>query len=223
MFTGVEQARKECEDIAALGLKSKIAVHVRCDEKDVRAAIDSGVDAINVYMATSAQLSKYSHGKSIEKVIETATRVLAVAISNNVEVRFSCEDSFRSNLDDIIDVYRAITAIGVHRVGLADTVGVATPAQVAAVTKRVREVVGENVGINFHTHNDTGCCIANALVALESGATHIDTTILGIGERNGMSKHKKTLASLTFCTICWILLFLLRMTCRACFSFNGID
>lgn len=52
---------------------------------------------------------------------------------------------------------------------------------------RVREAIGPDVGINFHTHNDTGCCVANALVAIESGATHIDTSILGIGERNGIT------------------------------------
>src|SRR5213595_1242476 len=40
--------------------------------------------------------------------------------------------------------------------------------------------------IEFHAHNDTGCAIANAFAALEAGATHIDTTVLGIGERNGI-------------------------------------
>ena len=56
-----------------------------------------------------------------------------------------------------------------------------------AVTRHFTPAVGPDIGINFHTHNDTGCCIANAFVALEAGATHIDTTILGIGERNGIT------------------------------------
>jgi homocitrate synthase len=41
--------------------------------------------------------------------------------------------------------------------------------------------------IEFHGHNDSGCAIANACAALEAGATHIDTTVLGIGERNGIT------------------------------------
>jgi len=41
--------------------------------------------------------------------------------------------------------------------------------------------------VEFHGHNDSGCAIANACAALEAGATHIDTTILGIGERNGIT------------------------------------
>ena len=53
-------------------------------------------------------------------------------------MRFSCEDAFRSDVDEIIQVYKAVVEMGAHRVGLADTVGVATPAQVKSVTERVR-------------------------------------------------------------------------------------
>jgi len=75
--------------------------------------------------------------------------------------------------------------MGVVRVGLADTVGVSTPLQVFHVVSTVREAV--NCDIEFHCHNDTGCCIANALIAIQAGATHIDTCVLGIGERNGIT------------------------------------
>ena len=44
-----------------------------------------------------------------------------------------------------------------------------------------------NLDIELHAHNDSGCAIANASAALEAGATHIDTTVLGIGERNGIT------------------------------------
>ena len=50
--------------------------------------------------------------------------------------------------------------------------------------------------IECHFHNDTGCAIANAYVALEAGATHIDTCILGIGERNGITSLGGLLASI---------------------------
>jgi homocitrate synthase len=105
-------------------------VHIRCHQDDVTAAVKSGVDAVNVYMATSDALRAHSHKKSIAEVIETAVQVVQFALEHNVEVRFSCEDAFRSNLDDILEVYRALVDVGVHRVGLADTVGVATPEQV---------------------------------------------------------------------------------------------
>jgi homocitrate synthase len=69
-------------------------------------------------------------------------------------------------------------------VGLADTVGVATPSQVHDLVSLVRRNVG--CDIEFHAHDDTGCAVANALAALQAGATHVDTTVLGIGERNGI-------------------------------------
>jgi len=73
----------------------------------------------------------------------------------------------------------------VNRVGIADTVGVANPRQVYKLVKTVRSVV--SCDMEFHGHNDTGCAIANSFAALEAGATHIDTSILGIGERNGIT------------------------------------
>jgi homocitrate synthase len=73
----------------------------------------------------------------------------------------------------------------VNRVGIADTVGCADPRQVYELVRTLRGVV--SCDIETHFHNDTGCAIANAYAALEAGATHIDTSVLGIGERNGIT------------------------------------
>ena len=72
------------------------------------------------------------------------------------------------------------------RIGLPDTVGKATPFEVHETISHFRKMFPD-VDIQFHCHNDTGCAVANAWAALEAGATHIDTTILGIGERNGIT------------------------------------
>jgi homocitrate synthase len=100
-------------------------------------------------------------------------------------VRFSSEDSFRSDLVDLLVVYRAVDELGVDRVGIADTVGVATPSQVYDLVHTLRRTV--KADIEFHGHNDSGCAIANSFSALEAGATHLDTSVLGIGERNGIT------------------------------------
>jgi homocitrate synthase len=70
-------------------------------------------------------------------------------------------------------------------VGIADTVGVATPFQVYDIVRELRQRV--SCDVEFHGHNDSGCAIANAYAALEGGATHVDTSVLGIGERNGIA------------------------------------
>lgn len=78
-----------------------------------------------------------------------------------------------------------VDKVGVNRVGIADTVGCATPRQVYDLVRTLRGVV--HCDIETHFHNDTGCAIANAYCALEAGATHIDTSVIGIGERNGIT------------------------------------
>jgi len=164
---------------------AKLVTHTRCHMDDVRAAVSCGVKGVNLYMATSQELRKYSHGKDIDYIIDSARDVIKYCLSHNVEVRFSCEDTFRSDPTDVLRVYKAMEKLGVVRVGLADTVGVSTPLQVWSVVSKVRDAV--KCDIEFHVHNDTGCCVANSLIAVQAGATHIDTCILGIGERNGIT------------------------------------
>jgi homocitrate synthase len=178
------QARAACADIAGLGLAATVLTHTRCDAADVRLAIDCGVGGVDLLFGTSSWLRAHSHGLDIAEIIATAAECIDIARAAGLEVRFSCEDSFRTEPEQLLRIYRAVAALGVDRVGIADTVGIATPALVTDLVRRVRAAVG--CDIEFHAHNDTGCAVANAFAALEAGATHIDTTILGIGERNGI-------------------------------------
>lgn len=179
------QSRLDCERIAGLGLRAKILTHVRCHMDDAKLAVDTGVDGIDVVFGTSSYLREFSHGKDIPYIVASAIEVIEFVKSQGLEVRFSSEDSFRSDLVDLLSIYRAVDKIGVNRVGIADTVGVANPRQVYDLVRTLRSVV--HCDIEFHGHNDTGCAIANAYCALEAGATHVDTSILGIGERNGIT------------------------------------
>ncbi len=179
------QSYEDAKAIAALDLKSKVLTHVRCRVEDAKIAIDTGVDGVDVVIGTSSFLRKFSHGKEIDEIIDVALEVVSFVRSQGVSVRFSTEDSFRSSREDLFRVYEAVNAIGVNRVGIADTVGVATPRQVYELVRDLRGRV--SCDIEFHGHNDSGCAIANAYEALDAGATHVDTTVLGIGERNGIT------------------------------------
>lgn len=153
--------------------------------EDARLAVETGVDGLDVVIGTSHLLREHSHGKDMAYITETAIEVINFVKSKGLEVRFSSEDSFRSDLVDLLSLYKAVNAVGVHRVGVADTVGCATPRQVYDLVRTLRSVV--SCDIECHFHNDTGCAIANAYCALEAGATHIDTSVIGIGERNGIT------------------------------------
>ena len=179
------QSRADCARIADLGLQTKLLTHTRCHLDDARLAVDTGVDGIDVLFGTSSYLREFSHGKSIRQIIDSAVQVVEFIKSQGLEVRFSSEDSFRSDLVDLLTVYREVDQIGVDRVGIADTVGIATPLQVHELVRTLRGVV--SCDIEFHGHDDTGCAIANSYCALAAGATHVDTSVLGIGERNGIT------------------------------------
>ncbi|MBN1890646.1 MAG: hypothetical protein JW850_21810, partial [Thermoflexales bacterium] len=144
-----------------------------------------GADGVDVVIGVSSLLRKFSHGKEIDEIIDLGLEVVSFVKNRGVEVRFSTEDSFRSKREDLFRVYEAVDAIGVNRVGIADTVGVATPRQVYELVSALRQRV--KADIEFHGHNDSGCAIANAFEALDAGATHVDTSVLGIGERNGIT------------------------------------
>ncbi|KAI0137415.1 HMGL-like-domain-containing protein [Xylariales sp. AK1849] len=180
-----EQSRLDCEAICKLGLKSKILTHIRCHMDDARIAVETGVDGVDVVIGTSSYLMEHSHGKDMSYIKNTAIEVINYVKSKNIEIRFSSEDSFRSDLVDLLSIYSAVDKIGVNRVGIADTVGCANPRQVYDLVRTLRGVV--SCDIETHFHNDTGCAIANAYCALEAGATHIDTSVIGIGERNGIT------------------------------------
>jgi len=181
-------SRDDCELIARRGLKAKILTHIRCHQEDASIALDTGVGGLDVVIGTSSMLREFSHGKSIDEIIDLAAEVLTWirAQAPDIELRFSTEDSFRSEEKDLMRVYLAIDKLGVvNRLGIADTVGVATPRRVFELISGLRRLT--HADIEFHGHNDTGCAIANSFSALDAGATHIDTSVLGIGERNGIT------------------------------------
>jgi len=184
-----EQSFEDIKSIVDMKLKSKILTHVRCHKVDVDRAIETGVDGIDIVIGTSSYLRQFSHGKSIEEIKKMAKSVIQYIQSKNenIEIRFSTEDSFRSDINDLMDIYSFVSELDIARVGIADTVGIAAPDQ---VYKLVSEVYGainkDKCDIEIHLHNDTGCAIANSYMAIKAGAKYIDTCVLGIGERNGI-------------------------------------
>ncbi|PNP74279.1 hypothetical protein FNYG_12328 [Fusarium nygamai] len=180
------QSRDDCEAICKLGLKAKILTHTRCTMEDAKLACDCGVDGVDVVIGTSQFLREHSlGGKNMTAITKQAIEVIEYIKSRGCEVRFSSEDSFRSDLVDLLSIYRAVNNVGVNRVGVADTVGCASPRQVYDLVRTLRGCVSTDIEVHFH--DDTGSAVANAFSALEAGATHVDTSVLGIGERNGIT------------------------------------
>ncbi len=192
------QTEADVRALAELGLRSRIVAHIRCVAADLDAAQEAGVAGVHLFYGASPQLRAYSHGRSLAQMAREAVSLIQRALGAGLYVRFSAEDAFRTPPDDLAQVFDAVVAAGVHRIGMPDTVGIATPWQ---VMERVAYFHARypGVGIEFHGHNDTGCAVANALAALEAGADCIDVTVLGIGERNGITSLSGLIAAVYPC------------------------
>lgn len=189
------ETRDLARDLCALELRAPIVAHVRCVKADVQAALDTPVFGLNLFYGTSTELRAYSHGRRIEQIRAEAVPLIRRVRAAGRYVRFSAEDAFRSDLIDLLTVFDAVVEAGVQRIGLPDTVGIASPRQVQELV-RLCAARYPQVGIEFHGHNDTGCAIANSSAAFEAGADCLDSCVLGIGERNGIASLSGLIAQL---------------------------
>jgi len=103
----------------------------------------------------------------------------------HVVLRFSGEDAFRTREDELFHVYDAV-ALYVDRFGAPDTVGVATPQSVARRVRALRERYPQ-IDLEGHFHDDRGFSLINALEAVKTGMRYLNTTLLGIAERSGIT------------------------------------
>ncbi len=191
------RSRADCALIAGLGLPCKVVAHIRCHAEDARAAVDTGVAGISMVIGVSPILRRASHLLGVGEIASRA-RLIAEAIRKRapaVELRFSTEDAFRCPPDELLAIFRELRSCGLFdRLGVADTTGRAMPMQVFETVRTVVEETG--MPVEFHGHNDIGCAVANACMALAAGATHVNTTVLGIGERNGITALEGLVAAL---------------------------
>src|SRR5438094_7743490 len=102
------QSEADLRTVAALPLRAKVLTHVRFHPDDARVAIRTGADGIDVLFGTSSAMRTFSHGKRVDEIMETGTEVVRYIQQQGLEVRFSSEDSFRSEPPDLLRVYQAI-------------------------------------------------------------------------------------------------------------------
>jgi homocitrate synthase len=174
-----------------------LLAHVRCHPADVESAIQAGFDGLNFYIGTSTMSRDNNHGKDLQEIIHGARSIIEQLRRDypHLILRFSGEDAFRTREEDLFRVYDEIAPL-VHRLGTPDTVGVATPTGVVSRVKALRRRYPD-VDLEGHFHDDRGFALINALEAVKSGMRYIQTTLLGIGERSGITSMTALLFNLS--------------------------
>jgi len=142
---------------------------------------------IHTFLATSDIHIEHKLHTTRERVIERVRKAVAYARSLCEDVEFSPEDASRTDPDFLCDVVSAALAAGARTINIPDTVGYATPREFGNLIRRLRRDVPEiqEAVLSVHCHDDLGLATANTLAALQAGASQVEVTINGIGERAG--------------------------------------
>ena len=144
---------------------------------------------IHTFIATSQIHIEKKLRKTKEEVIEIVVKAVKHAKSLCKDVEFSPEDAARTDIGYMCDVVKAAINAGATTINIPDTVGYAEPEEfgkrIKAIFDNIAEVNKNNIIISVHCHNDLGLAVANSLEAIKYGATQVECTINGIGERAG--------------------------------------
>jgi len=183
-FPAVSDAeRASVKGIAHMGLDAEILCLSRTLEQDIDAAIDCDVDMVLLFIATSDLHLRYKLKQSREQVLERAVRATEYAVAHGLKTSMSTEDTTRSDIGFVLQLFRTCCDAGAERIGITDTLGCATPEAVGHIVSEVRAAL--DTPVSAHLHNDFGLAVMNAVSALSSGAEAIATTVGGLGERAG--------------------------------------
>ena len=178
-----EEEREDIRVLASLNLKTELLVWCRMRDEDLAACEGLGVRRIDLSMPVSDQQISCKLGKDRNWVLAAISRYVAKACDMGLAVGLGGEDSSRADDDFLLQVMETAQAAGADRFRFADTVGIMEPFGVYERIQRLRSA--SDLDIEMHAHDDLGLATANTLAAIRAGATHVNTTVNGLGERAG--------------------------------------
>ena len=158
------------------------------DDPNLRALLDAETSTVSIFGKSWILHAAVVLGISQDENLDLIHSSVAFLRSHGKRVIYDAEhffDGFKDNEEYALATLKAAADAGADTLVLCDTNGGTLPMELASIVGRVADSFEETIGI--HTHNDSGCAVANAIVGVEAGARHVQGTINGIGERCGNS------------------------------------
>ena len=177
--------------VERLDTEAKTTGIARAIPRDVEAALDAGVDVVDLFAPTSDAQLEAVLGAPREEMVAAVQEAAALAREGGAELHLTAMDGFRTDTAKLDDLFAAVDA---EWYTIADTVGSRTPAGVTSFLNDL-ETDLDNVGVHFH--DDLGVATANALAAGRVGAGKADVSVGGIGERAGNTATEELVAATT--------------------------
>ena len=179
-----DEDREAVRLIAEAGLRAELWGFARAVAADVEALVELGVRAAVVESPIS-DLKLGALGVSRDEMVERIRKAVSFAAGNGVTVAYFGVDGTRADPAFFDRAYAAAVEAGAREAVVVDTIGVATPEAAASLVGRVRDLLGADVPLHWHGHNDFGLATASAIAAARAGARWLHGTINGMGERAG--------------------------------------
>lgn len=182
---------EEVKRIAEVVTNAKVVGLARMVRNDINAVIEATKNAkhpmIHVFIATSPIHREFKLNMTKEEILDKIKADVTFTKQYMQDIVFSPEDATRTEPDFLVASVQTAIDAGATMINIPDTVGYDTPEEYGEVFENLRQnIIGfDTVGWSTHTHNDLGMATANALAGIAHGATEIQGTINGIGERAG--------------------------------------
>lgn len=164
----------------------RLGLWCRCRDEDIACALRLAPDVLSLSVPVSDLHMAVKLNLGRAAVAEMVARAIAKGRAAVPYLSLGLEDATRADPAFLREIVTVACASGVDRIRIADTVGVTTPGEIAALVRELRLDFAVEIGV--HMHNDFGMATANAIAALEAGAHWVDVTVLGLGERAGNSR-----------------------------------
>ncbi len=178
-----EEERDSIRAVVGLGLNAHLLVWSRMREDDLELCRDLGVGMVDVSIAVSDLQIQRKLAKSRDWVLKNIDWHIRKVVDMGLAVSVGGEDASRADVDFLKQVIEVAQNAGAQRFRFADTVGILEPFGVFEVIAELSRIT--DLEIEMHAHDDLGLATANTLAAIRGGATHVNTTVNGLGERAG--------------------------------------
>lgn len=177
------EERDSIKAVSAVVKQARLMVWCRMHSLDIKSCKGLGVDKVDLSIPVSDQQINHKLGRDRSWVLKQIDRYVPMACDLGYAVSIGGEDASRADPEFLKQVLEHAEAAGAQRFRFADTVGIMEPFQ---VYDRIRDLVAVGgLEIEMHAHDDLGLATANTLAAIRAGASHVNTTVHGLGERAG--------------------------------------